>query len=174
MSGIESLKSGMKQLDKGSDKLLSSAAELKKGSSSIDKGTEKLVTGSDTLSSGLITFGNGIEVASKGGKDLTEGMEKLQNATGKISDGMDKLNNGAGKLANGMKEFDEKGIQELAEKADDDLVDVANRLRAIKKADKSYDSYSGKADNKKSSVKFIIETDEVGGDEEWSSDNPYG
>ena len=166
VSGIESLKSGMKQLDKGSDKLLSSAAELKKGSSSIDKGTEKLVTGSDTLSSGLITFGNGIEVASKGGKDLTEGMEKLQNATGKISDGMDKLNNGAGKLANGMKEFDEKGIQELAEKADDDLVDVANRLRAIKKADKSYDSYSGKADNKKSSVKFIIETDEVGGDEE--------
>ena len=166
VTGIETLKSGLNKLDKGSSKLVSSAAKLKKGSSTIDKGTEKLVTGSDTLSSSLITFGNGIEVASKGGKDLTEGMEKLQNATGKIGDGVDKLNNGAGKLADGMKEFDEKGIQELAEKADDDLVDVANRLRALKNADKSYDSYSGKADNKKSSVKFIIETDEVGGDED--------
>jgi len=166
VEGIDALKTGMKKLDQGSDKLLTSAAELKKGSSAVDKGTEKLVTGSDTLSSGLITFGNGIEVASKGGKDLTEGLEKLQNATGEVTNGVDKLNNGADKLADGMREFDEQGISELAEKADDDFVDVANRLRAIKKADKSYDSYSGKADNKKSSVKFIIETDEVGGDEE--------
>ena len=93
-------------------------------------------------------------------------MERIQAATGQVDEGIGKLNEGAGELAEGMQEFDEEGIQELADEMDDDLVDVANRIRAIKKADKNYNSYSGKAKKAKSSVKFIIETEEVGGDED--------
>ncbi len=166
VSGMDTLNKGLKTIQAGSSKLVNSGDKLEEGSTTLDAGAQKLVEGSQTLSVGLIQFGNGVEEASKGGKELREGMERIQAATGQVDEGIGKLNEGAGELAEGMQEFDEEGIQELADEMDDDLVDVANRIRAIKKADKNYNSYSGKAKKAKSSVKFIIETEEVGGDED--------
>ena len=60
-----------------------------------------------------------------------------------------------------MSEFDEEGIQKIADLAGDDLQEVVNRFKAVKKADGSYDIFTSKSDKASSSVKFIIETEEI-------------
>lgn len=38
---------------------------------------------------------------------------------------------------------------------------MINRLRAVKEADDSYDSFAGLAEGKTGSVRFIVETEEI-------------
>ena len=59
-----------------------------------------------------------------------------------------------------------EGIQKLADLAGDDLVNVVNHVKAVKKADGRYQTFSGKADDASGKVKFIIETDQIGGEDE--------
>ena len=51
--------------------------------------------------------------------------------------------------------------QELDDLAGDDLQEVLHRMKAVKKADKRYDSFAGKKEDASGSVRFIIETGAV-------------
>ena len=42
-----------------------------------------------------------------------------------------------------------------------DLTSLANRIRALKKADDRYDNYGGICEGASGNVRFIIETDEI-------------
>ena len=64
-------------------------------------------------------------------------------------------------LSDGVKTFDEDGIQELSDLTGTDLTSLANRIRALKKADGRYDNYGGICEGASGSVRFIIETDEI-------------
>ena len=55
----------------------------------------------------------------------------------------------------------EHGIQELSDLTGTDLTSLANRIRALKKADGRYDNYGGICEGASGSVRFIIETDEI-------------
>jgi putative membrane protein len=57
-----------------------------------------------------------------------------------------------------MNEFNEEGIQKIADLAGEDLETVINQFKAVKKADENYNSYAGIKEKSKGSVKFIIET----------------
>ena len=63
-------------------------------------------------------------------------------------------------------EFDSEGIQKIADLAGDDLFEVINRMKALKKADKKYDIFTDKSEGASSRVKFIIETDEINTEED--------
>ena len=71
---------------------------------------------------------------------------------------MGQLKDGAGTLDEGMNEFNEEGISKLRDLAGEDLENVIKHLKAVKKADESYQSFAGMKKNQAGSVKFIIET----------------
>lgn len=50
---------------------------------------------------------------------------------------------GMDSLHQGLVKFDEDGIQELSDLTGTDLTNLANRIRALKKADGRYDNYGG-------------------------------
>ena len=58
-------------------------------------------------------------------------------------------------------EFDEEGIQKLADLAGEDLQNLVDRIRALKEADGRYINFGGILPGKTGSVRFIIETDEI-------------
>ena len=57
-----------------------------------------------------------------------------------------------------MIQFDEEGIQKIADLLGDDLNALTDRLEAIVDAGKEYQTFTGLADGVKGSVKFIIRT----------------
>ena len=79
---------------------------------------------------------------------------------------MGKLVGGMQTLNDGFVKFDEEGIKKLADLAGDDLDSMTTQLKAIKEADKSYQSYGGIKEGSKGSVKFIIETAAIEKDDE--------
>ena len=132
----------MKQLDDG-------AGELKDGVTQLTNNTPDLVNG---------------------GASLLTGSNQMADAIGQLADGANELNNGAGalkdganELSDGMIRFNEEGIEKLTGALDNsgEVTDVFDRLKAVMDAGKSYQSFSGLADNAKGSVKFIIKTDAV-------------
>ena len=164
-AGVDSLSTGLAQMKTGAAQLTGNNETLNNGAQAADVGTGKLLTGSKTLVKGMKTFNAGIEKLAKGSIDLSKGTATLSSAGGQLTDGVDKLTDGAGTLNDGMKEFDEEGIQKIADLAGDDLETVTNHFKAVKKADKKYTSFAGIKEGDKGSVKFIIETAPVSAEE---------
>ena len=78
-----------------------------------------------------------------------------------LADGVDTLDEGANKLNEGMIEFNEEGIRKLTDAFDGDISSLLDRVNAVMDAGKDYNNFSGVADGKSSSVKFIIKTEGV-------------
>lgn len=165
VAGVDSLSTGLTQMQTGAAQLTGNNETLNNGAQAADVGTGKLLTGSKTLSKGMKPFNAGIEKLAKGSMDLSKGTGTLASAGGQLMDGVDKLTGGAGELNEGMKEFDEEGIQKIADLAGDDLETVTDHFKAVKKADKKYTSFAGIKDGDEGSVKFIIETAPVSTEE---------
>ena len=64
-------------------------------------------------------------------------------------------------FADGVAEFDEEGIQSLAELTGPEYLEVIRGVRAAREAERGYTNFSGICDGQKVSVKFIIETEEI-------------
>ncbi len=124
-------------------------------------GIAALTAGSAKLSAGMEAFGQGMEQLYGGSVTLTAGAATLAGAGGAMGEGLAVLSEGMLALRDGFTEFDEEGIQKLADLAGEDLHDVIVRLKALKKADASYTNFSGIQDGKTGSVRFIIETDGI-------------
>ncbi len=120
-----------------------------------------LAEGSTQLSAGVTALTDGISQLYSGSTELKKGTGALVSAGPSISKGLSALCDGAKALKDGMKTFDEEGIQELSDLAGDDLVDVIDRVKALKDADVAYDNYSGLAKGSTGEVRFVIETDAI-------------
>jgi putative membrane protein len=92
---------------------------------------------------------------------VNNGAETLSKASGQVSEGIEKLDNGAETLSEGEKKFYDEGISKIQKELDEKLGDTLDRLKLLQSDDVTYDSYSGKADDMESHVKFIIETEGV-------------
>lgn len=167
-SGASELASGMNQLESGSSELKAGTEQLKNGSSELIDGVGQLVDGSSELKAGTQKLVDGAGELQSGAKELTDnsgklvdGAEELADGTGKVVDGVDELHEGAGKLLDGMAEFNEEGIQKIADAYNTDVKELTDRVKAVTDAGSTYDNFSGKAENMKSSVKFIIRTEAV-------------
>lgn len=87
---------------------------------------------------------------------LNTAVAKLSAGSESLASGMEAYTSGGNTLAEAMKEFDKEGIQKLG-----DLENVLHNVKAVKKADESYQSFGGIKDGQKGEVKFIIETKEI-------------
>ena len=110
------------------------------------------------MQSGGNTLSAGIQKLAEGAAQLKSGTEKLADGGVQLKDGTTKLADGSTELADGMEEFDEEGIQKIADLAGDDLTALMDRLDAVTEADKDYTVFDGWEKDTDGSVKFIIET----------------
>ena len=89
---------------------------------------------------------------------------KLAEGAKSLSDGSKSLYDGTKALADGTKELDD-GVSDMTKEMDDVDVDgIIKRFKNVITSGENYDNFSGKSDDTKSSVKFIIKTDKVSAD----------
>lgn len=181
--GIQTLLDGFQALGGADKQLLDGAAELKRNAPILVQGVQTLQGGTSQLSSGLdqlsteLSFGaaalsansstlrEGASSLTSGTDELLMGSNTLQNASGQVQDGISQLKDGAKTLKDGMKEFDEKGTKKMKDTIEVEVGNVLDRLKALNSENCTYDTFSGKADNMNSNVKFIIETDAIEAEE---------
>ena len=157
-TGIDTLSGAMTKLEKGASELTGNNKDLTDGAGSLDTGAGKLYTGSKKLDAGVKKANEAIALLTKGSVNLSLGTDKLADAGTQVNSGADKLAQGASELDDGMNEFDEEGISQIADLAGDDVENVVNHLKAVKKADQNYQTFGGIKEGEKGSVKFLIET----------------
>lgn len=124
-------------------------------------GVAQLTEGSRQLSDGITAYTHGVSELYRGSLELSDGTAKLAEAGDELNDGLVDLADGMQELKDGVKEFDEDGIQSLADLAGDDLEAVLQRVRAVKEADSRYINFAGIRKGQTGSVKFLIETEEI-------------
>lgn len=111
-----------------------------------------------TLVQGANEVAGGMSTVNQGAWTLCEGLDAL-------NDGADTLADGSRTLSSGMAQFDEERIQELTEAFagvdGNNLLELSERLQAVKDAADSYRTFSGAPEGVDSSVKFIIRTEAV-------------
>lgn len=138
-----------------------SLQELQTGLTALQTGTVQLQEGSSQLEAGMAAFGEGIRQLYQGSAALHQGSGQLSSTGTALIGGLDTMISGMDSLHQGLVKFDEDGIQELSDLTGTDLTSLANRIRALKKADGRYDNYGGICEGASGSVRFIIETDEI-------------
>ena len=148
---------GMSQTASGLTELSSALTQLKAGVSQLSGGSAQ-------LSEGLGLFEKALEAASEGSAQLSSAMKTVSSAGGELGSAYWQLVDGMNEFADGIAEFDEEGIQSLAELAGPEYKDVIRGVRAARDAEHSYTNFSGICDGQKGSVRFIIETEEINKD----------
>lgn len=151
-TSIQTLTAKLKELSEGGAKLSKNDKKLLAGAKKILKATKSVKSGSSEL--------------IRGAAKLKKGSGKLHSSTAKVTDGITKLGEGAIELKDGMAEFDEKGIQKINEKYEDDFLTLKDRLSALLDISKEYTNFSGIGTGMDGEVKFIIETAAIEKEEE--------
>lgn len=157
-SGSAQLKGGTGQLNSGTNQLKNGSSALKDGTAQLKDGSSKLASGAGELSAGTVTL-------SEGTAALFDGIATLNGKVPTLIDGITQLRDGSMQLNDGMKKFKEEGVDKLKKAADGDLKSLVERIKAISKVSKSYQSYSGLADGAQGQVDFIFKTAGIGNDD---------
>lgn len=110
------------------------------------------------LAHSAAAYAEGVEQLSDGAGTLSGALKQLDRAGRRLNRGFSGGVKGAGKLAKAVKKFDEEGMEELN---GEDVEELALRLRAVRQAGRSYQSFSGLSNGHSGSVRFIIETEEI-------------
>lgn len=123
-----------------------------------------LADGSEKIAKAMKAYKEGNQKIAKMSKKLSDGSDTLCKHLPQLEDGYQSLAKGMRQFAQGLTLFHEKGISQLASLSTGKKKEFIKKIKAIREAD-VYDNYSGKMDQQKSSVRFIIETDEIKKDE---------
>lgn len=161
LAGTYTLKDGTGSLVSGAGQLKNGSSSLKSGTSELKSGTSTLKDGTSSLKSGVKTLKNGTSSLSDGTKSLFDGVGTLKDGSAALVDGVKQLNDGAMTLSKGMKKFKEEGIDSIVDAANGDVQDIIDRFKAVQKASKKYNNYSGISDDMDGKVDFIYKTDSI-------------
>ena len=156
LAGTYTLKDGTGSLVSGAGQLKNGSSSLKSGTSELKSGTSTLKDGTSSLKSGVKTLKNGTSSLSDGTKSLFEGVGTLKDGSAALVDGVKQLNDGAMTLSKGMKKFKEEGIDSIVDAANGDVRDIIDRFKAVQKASKKYNNYSGISDDMDGKVDFTL------------------
>lgn len=148
----------------GMSQSASGLTELSAALTQLKAGVSQLSGGSAQLTEGLGLFEKALEAASEGSAQLSSAMKTVSSAGGELGGAYWQLVDGMNEFADGIAEFDEEGIQSLAELAGPEYKAVIRGVRAARDAEHSYTNFSGICDGQKGSVRFIIETEEINKD----------
>ncbi len=146
-SGVDQASGGAYQLSEGSDKLAGGTKKLHKGTKQLKQGASELKQGTSQLAGGS--------------QKLYSGINQLNNGAGALVDGVKLLDNGALTLSDGIKKYKEEGIDVLIDAVDGKAEVIIERLKAISKVSKDYNSFSGISEDMDGKVNFIYKTDSV-------------
>ena len=144
----------------------SSGYSLVSGMQALSEGTNTLNGTMPSLSAGISQLTNGASALVSNNGALADGAGKLANATGQRGDGVDELEDGSKQLMEGMAEFDEDGIQKLADAYHKDAKSLLNKVKAVRQAGESYQTFTKLAKGATGSVKFILRTEGIQTEEE--------
>lgn len=140
---------------------LDSYNQFYQGLLSYTSGVVSAKDGAAQVAAGAAWISSGAEELSDGAGTLQEGIEKLDSGSGMLIDGVSQLKDGAMQLSDGLKEFNEEGIEKLADAVEGDLEGLIERVRATVKAAKEYRSFKGISEGMNGKVKFIYKTDAI-------------
>ena len=108
----------------------------------------------NTFHTGLVAYTQGAASAAEGAQQLSDNMPALQS-------GIQQLKEGAFSLKAGLTLFNAQGIDKVAKLVNEDVEPLLVRARGVLDAAKSYENYSGLADDMDSAVRFIWRTDAI-------------
>lgn len=159
--GVLTYTNGVDQAYAGSKKLVSGSKQLANGTSTLKQGTKNLEAGAIKLKAGATTLNAGAVTLAAGAATLYSGTGTLKAGVSTLIEGETKLFEGSKQISEGMSQFDEEGIQKIVNIFDGDISAITERLKAIVKVSKDYQSYGGKSDAINGTVKFIYRTDSI-------------
>jgi len=169
--GAGKLEEGLTRLSKGSEEfknkgqlLLQATDTLKESSTKLNGASTELYNGSSTLSQGVCTLVDGANQLKAGGTALLNGSNALYDNSGKILQGVNQLKEGNTELHKGVAKLKEEGLDELNEKGNTAINDIAGAVEAkdeLVQLSKEYGAFSGMDNSMNGKVKFIMRTEEA-------------
>ena len=146
LDSVMTFLSGLASYTSGVDSAASGAATLTDGVGSAADGAAKLASGASALTEGTKALSDGAGSMQSGTSTLAQGTSALYDGTTKLYDGTVTLQQGLSKLMDN----------------ENDLADILERLEAVQNFASEYKSYGGCIQGTECSVKFIVETGEIG------------
>ena len=131
------------------------------GLQSYTAGVADAAAGAGTLKAGTDDLKTGTSQLFAGATELYDGIHTLKNGTPDLVDGITQLSDGAMQLSEGLQEFNEEGIQKLADAVNGDLNGLVTRLRAARDVSLCYKNFAGAGEDMDGQVKFIYRTDAI-------------
>lgn len=107
------------------------------------------------------SFYQGLLAYTAGVAQARDGAAQLQSSLPALTDGVTRLRDGSMELSDGLRQFQEEGIQKLADALGGDLGQLSSRLKAIREAAQNYRSFSGDAEDMPSQVRFIYRMEAI-------------
>ena len=122
------------------------------GVTQVAQGAAELVAGAQTLT-------DGAEALHDGTERLYDGTQEMKDKMPDLIDGVTELRDGSQELLDGLREFDDEGVQELADKIGGDLEETVDRLRETVNVARRWRAFPGlgAAEN----CKFIYRTGSI-------------
>jgi len=174
-SGNQDLAEGLDSAVEGLDAAKAGSEELHAGASALadqNSGLPAAANGAAQLSSGMREFGSqatalidGISALDEGASQLAqgttalaEGVFSLSTALKIIADGSTALGQGSSELTDAINLMNAEGISKLVAAFDGNVEKAKDSMDAIGSMAREYDSFSGKTQGTKGSVRFIFET----------------
>ena len=142
-------------------KQLDSYQEFYAGLRTYTAGVDKANAGSGQLKAGATELTGGAAQLRKGADQLLAGVLELQKGGAALIGGEKELKTGAMQLSDGMKAFNNNGVKKLTEVYDGDVSALAERVKAVIRLSRSYQTFAGASDETDGSVKFIYKTDGI-------------
>lgn len=124
-------------------------------------GVAQASAGAGELNTGIGAVKNGADSLQAGMGQLYDGILNMQSSAPALIDGVTELRDGTMELSEGLKEFNEQGVQRLADVFSGDLSGLADRVDAVKAVSERYTSFSGISPDMDGLVKFLWRTEAV-------------
>ncbi len=145
--GVKAYTAGVDQADQG-------AAQLSNGTKTLYAGLGQLNDGAKTLSTGTTELSNGAA-------DLSEGLGQLEAGQKELDEGLVQLRDGAKALNEGLDLVNDELIGRLEKLVDTDLVDITDRLKAVKQVSEDYKCVDTLNSAEDGAVKFIYKNEAI-------------
>ena len=122
-------------------------------------GVSQSADASRILAEGATAMNTGITKIKQGTDQLLSGSKQISQYNTQIGSAISELALGSQHMSDGLAQFKQSISSKLS---GTDLTTIYNAFLTSVEASKTYTTYSGKTDNIKSSVKFIVRTDSIG------------
>ena len=135
------------------------------GLQSYTAGVAEAAAGAQGLATGAEELHTGVAGLCAGASQLNDGALALKGGAPELVEGVTRLRDGAMALSEGLVEFNEQGVQRLADAVDGDLNGLVERVRAAADAAGRYQSFTGLSEEMDGQVKFVYRTASVEAEE---------